>query len=153
MPYVSINSATNVITCAIFRLKKMWRPTKAMAEMKCEHWKKRWNWSSCTKLALSASWTHGLIAQSFRASYQAMNFYIYAIMKTMWSPGYQHNDFVIIHPLVQMMYLHHVSKCMSCHKATESVAVITVRAYCFHVWIIMELQWNYYINLFNLQKK
>ena len=25
---------------------------------------KRWNWSSCTKLALSASWTHGLIAQS-----------------------------------------------------------------------------------------
>ena len=29
---------------------------------------KRWNWSSCTKLALSASWTHGLIAQSVRAS-------------------------------------------------------------------------------------
>ena len=29
---------------------------------------KRWNWSSCTKLALSASWTHGLIAQLVRAS-------------------------------------------------------------------------------------
>ena len=29
---------------------------------------KRWNRSSCTKLALSASWTHGLIAQSVRAS-------------------------------------------------------------------------------------
>ena len=29
---------------------------------------KRWNWSSCAKLALSASWTHGLIAQSVRAS-------------------------------------------------------------------------------------
>ena len=27
-----------------------------------------WNWSGCTKLALSASWTHGLIAQSVRAS-------------------------------------------------------------------------------------
>ena len=27
---------------------------------------KRWNWSSCRKLALSASWTHGLIAQSVR---------------------------------------------------------------------------------------
>ena len=26
------------------------------------------NWSSCTKLALSASWTHGLMAQSVRAS-------------------------------------------------------------------------------------
>ena len=25
---------------------------------------KRWNWSSCTKLALSASWTHDLITQS-----------------------------------------------------------------------------------------
>ena len=29
---------------------------------------KRWNWSSCTKLAHSATWTHGLTAQSVRAS-------------------------------------------------------------------------------------
>ena len=29
---------------------------------------KWWKWSSCTKLALSASWIHGLIAQSKRAS-------------------------------------------------------------------------------------
>ena len=29
---------------------------------------KRWNWSSCTKLTLRASWTHGLIAQSVRVS-------------------------------------------------------------------------------------
>ena len=29
---------------------------------------KRWNWSSCTKLALSASWIRGLIAQSVRVS-------------------------------------------------------------------------------------
>ena len=29
---------------------------------------KTWNWSSCTKFAQSASWTHGLIAQSVRAS-------------------------------------------------------------------------------------
>ena len=28
---------------------------------------KRWNWSSCTKLALRASWTHDLIAQSVEA--------------------------------------------------------------------------------------
>ena len=32
------------------------------------HWKKRWNWSSCTKLALSTNGTHGLIAQLVRAS-------------------------------------------------------------------------------------
>ena len=44
------------------------RLTKEKTEMKREHWTKRWNWSSCTKLALSASWTHGLIAQSVRAS-------------------------------------------------------------------------------------
>ena len=43
----------NVITCARFCLKQMWRLTKAIAKMKCEHWTKRWNWSSCTKLALS----------------------------------------------------------------------------------------------------
>ena len=30
--------------------------------------KKMWNCSSCTKLALSASWTNGFIAHSFRAS-------------------------------------------------------------------------------------
>ena len=58
----------NVITCARFCLKQMWRLTKAIAKMKCEHWTKRWNWSGCTKLALSASWTHGLIAQSVRVS-------------------------------------------------------------------------------------
>ena len=46
----------------------MWRLTKAMTEMKCEHWTKRWDWSSCTKLALSASWTHGMVAQSIRVS-------------------------------------------------------------------------------------
>ena len=34
-PYVSIQSATNVNTYARFPL------TKAMAEMKCEHWTKR----------------------------------------------------------------------------------------------------------------
>ena len=42
--------------------------TKAETEMKREHWTKRWNWSSCTKLWLRVSWTHGLIAQSVRAS-------------------------------------------------------------------------------------
>ena len=49
-------------------LKQMWQLTKAIAEIKCEHWTKRWNWSSCTKLALRASWTHGLIVQSVRWS-------------------------------------------------------------------------------------
>ena len=31
---------------------------------------KQWNWTSCTKLTLSTRWTHGLIAQSVRASEQ-----------------------------------------------------------------------------------
>ena len=42
----------NMITCA--RLQ-MCRPTKANTEMKRQHCTKRWNWSSCTKLALRAS--------------------------------------------------------------------------------------------------
>ena len=57
-----------MVTSARFRPNQMWRLTKAMAEMKCEHWTKRWNCSSCTKLALCTSWTHSLIAQSIRAS-------------------------------------------------------------------------------------
>ena len=69
MNTICINhSAASVITCARFLLKQTWRLTKAIAEMKCEHWTERWNWSSCTRLALSVSWTLSLIAQSVRAS-------------------------------------------------------------------------------------
>ena len=58
---------------------------------------------------------------------------IYEIMKTMCPPGYHHNGFVATHALGHMMYgLHHVPKCMSCHKA---IVVITGRAHCFHDFI------------------
>ena len=55
-------------------------------------------------------------------------------MKTMCPPGYQDNGFVATHALGHMMYgsshtVHHVPKCMSCHKA---IVVITGRAHCFH---------------------
>ena len=68
IPYVSIHSVTNVIIRARFLLKQMWRLTKTKTEMKSEHWTKRWNWSRCTTLALSVSWTHGPIALVVRAS-------------------------------------------------------------------------------------
>ena len=48
----------------------MRRLIKAKAQIKCEHWTRRWNWRSCTNFALSAGWTHGLIAQSVRAAEQ-----------------------------------------------------------------------------------
>ena len=75
---------------------------------------------------------------------------IYVIMKTMCPLGYHHNGFVPTHVLGHMMYcimllallvehslvhwyqqcvtVHHVPKCMSCHKA---IVVITGRAHCF----------------------
>ena len=68
IPYVSLHSAANVNTCSRFCVKEMWHLAKAMAKTKCEHWTKRWNRSNCTKLALSVSWSHGLIAQSVRVS-------------------------------------------------------------------------------------
>ena len=61
---------THVITSRKLRLKWAWRLAKAIAEMKSDTEQKRWNWSSCTMLALSASWTHGLISQSVRSSKQ-----------------------------------------------------------------------------------
>ena len=81
---------TIVATWARFRLKQMWRLMKAMADMKCEHQTKRWNWSVCTKLALSGSLTHGLIAQLLRAAAEWNNsvimgsnhIYIYTIVAT-----------------------------------------------------------------------
>ena len=48
-------------------------------------------------------------------SYIYIYIYVYAIMKTMCPPGYQ--------------TVHHVSKCMSCHRA---IVVVTGRAHCFH---------------------
>ena len=55
-------------------------------------------------------------------------------MKTMCPPGYHHNGFVATHALGHMMYptVHHVPKCMSCHKA---IVVITGRVHCFHDYI------------------
>ena len=70
-------------------------------------------------------------------------------MKTMCPPGYHHNGFVATHALGHMMYgssfaqvfimfptVHHVPKCMSCHKA---IVVITGRAHCFHDFIYITL--------------
>ena len=48
-------------------------------------------------------------------------------MKTMCPPGYHRNGFVATQRTV-----HHVPKCMSCHKA---IVVITGRAHCFHDYI------------------
>ena len=59
-----------VITCVRFCLKQMWWLTKAIAEMKCKHWTKKWNWSSCTKLTLRSIWTHGLMAHLVKVSEQ-----------------------------------------------------------------------------------
>ena len=62
-------------------------------------------------------------------------------MKTMFSPSY-HNGYVANHALGHMMYgcniVHHVPKCMSCHKA---ILVITGRAHCFHDCIHNTLSW------------
>ena len=76
IPYASIHVATHVITYARFCLKQVSQLTKAMVKMRREHYTMRWNWSSFIKLALSATWTHGLIAQSVRASECNINTYV-----------------------------------------------------------------------------
>ena len=59
----------------------MWLPQETFNSNKRGEWRrqqlkwnvtlnKQWNWSSYTELALSVSWTHGLLAQSVRASEQ-----------------------------------------------------------------------------------
>ena len=53
-------------------------------------------------------------------------------MKTMCPNGYYHNGFVATNALGHMINnvttLHHVSKCMICHKTI----VVAGRAHCFH---------------------
>ena len=57
-------------------------------------------------------------------------------MKTMCPRSYHHDGFVATHALRHMMYgwatVHHVPKCMSCHKA---IVVITGREHYFHDYI------------------
>ena len=56
-------------------------------------------------------------------------------MKAMCSLGSHHNDFVATHALGHMIYglmyktVHHVPKCMNCHKA---IVVMTGKAHRFH---------------------
>ena len=80
---------------------------------------------------------------------------IYAIMKTMCPPGCHHNGFCgdsrskrtwskTYNP--HEVNVHHVPKCMSCHKA---IAVITGRAHCFNNWIYIYR----YIDIFQNSKK
>ena len=84
--YHIYHPATNMITCARFCLKQMWQLAKAMVEMKHKHWAMKWNWSSCTKLTLSGRWTHGLIAQSVRAS-ELSEYHIYRFIPLLtWLP-------------------------------------------------------------------
>ena len=55
---------------------------------------------------------------------------IYVIMKTMCPPGYHHNGFMATHTTSTV---HHVPKCMSCHKA---IVVIAGRVHCFMITYI-----------------
>ena len=68
---------------------------------------------------------------------------IYVIMKTMCPPGYH------TMALWQLMHLgttvHHVPKCMSCHKA---IVVITGRAHCFHDYIYIYIYIFIYIYIY-----
>ena len=48
------------------------------------------------------------------------------------------------------VYIHHVSKCVSCHKA---IAVIIRRAYCFHNWIYIYIYVYIYIYIYSIWYK
>ena len=65
--YISSFNYTHVITSRKFQLNKHddWRRKQPKGNLTLN---KRWNWSSCIMLAPRVCWTHGLIAQSVRAS-------------------------------------------------------------------------------------
>ena len=63
--FLSCNSCTWFLVQWLFFILSVWKYMFSKSNKVCPNCL---NWSSCTKLALSASWTHGLIAQSVRAS-------------------------------------------------------------------------------------
>ena len=58
---------THVITFRKLQLNKRGDWRRQTAKMKCDI-EKKWNRSGCTTFALSASWSHGLLAQFVRMS-------------------------------------------------------------------------------------
>ena len=71
-------SVVNIISMSSFRYSHVIASTKLYLNKRVDWWRqysklnlklsKIWKWSGCTKLALSASWTHVLIALSDRVS-------------------------------------------------------------------------------------
>ena len=62
----------NLYACSMFFfffwMTQEWLKWNLNTDQQLKLENKRWNWSSSTKFALSASWTHGLIVQSVRVS-------------------------------------------------------------------------------------
>ena len=67
---------------------------------------------------------------------------MYAIMKTMCSPGYHQNDLVSTHELRNMMYMMNHTSCAEVHGLAKCIAVMTGRAHCFQDSI-----YTYYVDL------
>ena len=71
------------------------------------------------------------------------NIYAYAIIRTMCPPGYYHNGFVATNALGHMMFgsstIHHVPKCMSCHKATAVIPGKGTLFSCFHIYTLQKI--------------
>ena len=70
---------------------------------------------------------------------------MHAIMKTMCPAGYHHNCFMTTHALWPKCMIHHVPKCVSCHKA---IVVITESAHYIYMYIYMYVYVYIYIYIF-----
>ena len=78
-------------------------------------------------------------------------------MKTMCLPSYHHNGFVATHALGQVQ-VHHVPKCMSCHKATHLASVRFEHSVCHgslmttyvYIYIYIYILYVYILFLFPL---
>ena len=99
-----------------------------------------WNmkWRITSELCIYISGGHKWSMTNAQISQKQDGHNVYVIIKTMCPLGYHHDEFVATHALVYIMYrsswlwfiisscmvhtIHHVPKCMSCHK---EVMVIT----------------------------
>ena len=57
---------------------------------------------------------------------------MYAIMKTICSPGYHQNGVVSTHALRNMMYVTNHTSCAQVYELPKCIVVINGRAICFH---------------------
>ena len=106
---------------------------------------KWWNWSSCTKLALSASWIHGLIVQSVRASEQNSVVLGSNPIRPFYS-YFKESSILYIYTVTWRTVHERIIADVCCSKKTSSVLLVNEQQALLYIYIYIYIYMLYICN-------